>query len=873
MLSNKMDLRVAIITFILNSSKQLEKDLLLDYFSSNISKKESSKKEIYKIINSRCKITNYDEVDLLINKYHKDYKEIYIKDKNKNLYCYELIHKISKSFISHRDSKIVLKYWELKEDEFLGEYNGLNKIAMWNTLSREITVDILVCQYMIDNNIEDYRYLQCYDSIIHIEDLQLDRILSKGVADTHMHLGAGINFEIKWNELMNDEKYKNDYKILDMSIVEEITNDDLRRYRYICIVYRILLSEYIFNFQGKGFKEYINEFNLKDLLEIFNKDINQAKILMQETKKRINAHKSNTKNYYKYSLNNNDFLNSIIKNIDADIEINLENIFLFESLKYINKNTGVDKEFEMTFYKYILIKNIFFRVSTQNDLIEGLDRFSSSYKRSILLNNENNIVYLVLRTQTKSRNLKKLEVRCIFPDHKNKIKKGLKSFFEIYLHMFKEEQQVPQIGIIYSFKKYKDEGDKCWINYIDTNDINQLNYQKNRIQYINQLEALLELRESIPYLSNYIIGIDASSIENNTEPWVFAPVFKRARDSKRQITILNNRRINNINTLGFTFHVGEEFRHILSGLRRIDEVITHLNFKSGDRIGHGIALGIDINKWYKKNPIVILPRIEYIENLLWVWDILTHEKTDYNSDINYLERKIINEAKNIYCTEQQYDLRGINIYMLYQAYIDKFKDTNINCKYKQDKLSDFENIYMNYVFCLNLKECAKGNWNSEKLGHSNHCEVYLSRMNEPIEVVIEDTDVELFIFIQDKIRKKIAQYGIIVETNPTSNRSIGELDNIFEHYIKNLNNLDYMKNDNIMVTINTDDPSVFNTNINNEYSYIFYSLLKNGYDRGQCLEWIDNVRKVALDQSFIKTRDLDGKTLEKEINEIMKYLE
>lgn len=31
-------------------------------------------------------------------------------------------------------------------------------------------------------------------------------------------------------------------------------------------------------------------------------------------------------------------------------------------------------------------------------------------------------------------------------------------------------------------------------------------------------------------------------------------------------------------SLGFTFHPGEDFRHILSGLRRVDEAVEHLIF-------------------------------------------------------------------------------------------------------------------------------------------------------------------------------------------------------------------------------------------------------------------------------------------------------
>lgn len=270
-----------------------------------------------------------------------------------------------------------------------------------------------------------------------------------------------------------------------------------------------------------------------------------------------------------------------------------------------------------------------------------------------------------------------------------------------------------------------------------------------------------------------------------------------------------------------------------------------------------------------------MPRFEYLENLLWVWDLLTKQKSDYNVDINYIERKIIELAREIYLKEDESDLKGLNVYMLYDAYISKFDENQINDKYVQ---SMEDNEYCGIgciasVFCQNVNDIYRQSWDKEKIAHSKHCEQYLKKMKEPIEVVIDEEDLELFKFIQNEVKKKVSREGIIIETNPTSNRSIGELDSIFEHYINNLNNVDKYDDDNIMVSINTDDPCVFNTNINNEYAYIFYSLLKKGYDRNTCLEWIDKIRSIAIEQSFIKTRKISKKEeLSDEIDEIIKKL-
>ncbi|CAH1057575.1 hypothetical protein PAECIP111894_03733 [Paenibacillus pseudetheri] len=94
--------------------------------------------------------------------------------------------------------------------------------------------------------------------------------------------------------------------------------------------------------------------------------------------------------------------------------------------------------------------------------------------------------------------------------------------------------------------------------------------------------------DRIPYLSHFIVGLDAASLENNTPVQVFAPVYGAARNSDDDKMVKIDRDGNKVRhqSMFFTFHAGEDFRHLNSGLRRIDEVIDYCKFHSGDRIGH-----------------------------------------------------------------------------------------------------------------------------------------------------------------------------------------------------------------------------------------------------------------------------------------------
>ena len=44
-----------------------------------------------------------------------------------------------------------------------------------------------------------------------------------------------------------------------------------------------------------------------------------------------------------------------------------------------------------------------------------------------------------------------------------------------------------------------------------------------------------------------------------------------------------------------SYHAGEDFHHILSGIRAMFDAIELLDLCEGDRIGHGTAMGISQN--------------------------------------------------------------------------------------------------------------------------------------------------------------------------------------------------------------------------------------------------------------------------------------
>lgn len=335
---------------------------------------------------------------------------------------------------------------------------------------------------------------------------------------------------------------------------------------------------------------------------------------------------------------------------------------------------------------------------------------------------------------------------------------------------------------------------------------------------------------------------------------IFSPVFQEARDMTTERLRINDSFGNQFRpqSLFFTFHAGEDFRHLLSGLRRMDEVVEYCKFHSGDRIGHGTALGLDAQKWLKENPIVIIPRGEYLDNLIWAWSVYSKYSNITSKAFIFLERKILELTKEIY------DKFGnITVGTVYDSYTKRFQrisDKHKDMKFNEEKSENDSEDDSEYIGCCEFwSECNEINCNADFIHSMHNCKHYLEKIVEPIYVNPNDLEFEITLEMQNYLREKIAKKGIVIEVNPSSNQVIGEMDTIFDNQLYKLNLAGDESKKNVMVCVNSDDPLVFNTNAANELSFIYYGMIKSGVGMESALKWIEKIRKTGMDTSFIRS--------------------
>lgn len=174
-------------------------------------------------------------------------------------------------------------------------------------------------------------------------------------------------------------------------------------------------------------------------------------------------------------------------------------------------------------------------------------------------------------------------------------------------------------------------------------------------------------------------------------------------------------------------------------------------------------------------------------------------------------------------------------------------------------------------FCEEVRggRCEEILWNGQKIAYSRHCRKFLTEMERPINYVVTEQDIRITEMLQKLLREKLSRNGIVIEVNPSSNVAIGEVDKITDNQIYHLNRPG--GEGNVMVCINSDDPTVFHTNVSNELAYIYYGMLYNGVSRETALEWIDKIRVCGLKSSFLQQDDTDQQVY-KELKKIIEAL-
>lgn len=832
--------------------------------------------------------------------------ELYQKDNCLDRVYLNNLYKIAESLLTFRDGYLAVRTWnnEGQQQDIFYYRDVFDKVEIWNLLGRMISTDVIAVAFFILNGLEEVFYLDKQTGGILLADKVLSKILQKGLAETHMHFNAGVEFSYLW-------QMETDFRLW------EGKKDPEDFFPYV--LYRMLWAEYLECSKGVTFEQFLQEEYREefcDLNKILNLWYTEKNFSVDKMRKNLymNLLRKWRKKYKDFDNENEEFLFSTVYKKYRMYRTYSEIIFLFQTLwhfqRYDSKSTTQELHL---FLQYLRRKNKYFSQIVQANQIQGLGNFSRFYRKTAeeLLQQwgSENRCKIVFKSIANNSNLKKMELRatpnvriqydkvyyeyesvkrerkieileCVLPIFRA-FREHILNSIEIDSSAIKTEQQeveivkvlkranvsMPTIGIVFHFRKEDSIDNKiadtCWLSEASGIKTESRHLIKWRRAMVETAKSIEELRSEIPKLGEYIVGIDAASEENKAEPWIFAPVYAAIRN--REITkprmLLKDGRLLQINNIGFTYHVGEEFRHILSGLRHIDEVIQHFHYKAGDRLGHALALGIDMKEWMDKNKTIIIPIQEHMENLLWVWGKLVHDGWEIKVNTEVLVGEIMELAKKIYG-----EINGLSVHMLYDAYIEKFKlGYEKNFLKMKEYIMGFQEItasdnreqmMKNNHFCkfYNLDSPYGIFWSTEKIFCTYFCPIFYRKFKTPIFVQVDEKQYDMLSGIQEYLINQVEKIGIYVEANPTSNLAIGDIKELYSEPILKLNSKELEKEQEheVLITINSDDPIIFNTSSENELAYVYHALTYHGYKKESVLKWIDKVRQMGMESSFVK---------------------
>lgn len=432
-----------------------------------------------------------------------------------------------------------------------------------------------------------------------------------------------------------------------------------------------------------------------------------------------------------------------------------------------------------------------------------------------------------------------------------------------------------------------------------------LDVRHGRIRRLRNRQAiqLYRLLSTAHPVVPFIVGIDAANLELTTPPEVFAPVFRFLRDfpieTRRQSSARRLlgcydeiHRLTRSRRLGMTYHVGEDFRHLLSGLRSIDEVMQFLAPQPGDRLGHALALALEPKRWARQIGYqAIVPRLEALDTLVWVYHLLGSghplvARLGFRSKIRHLATNVYGQAPPRLKKEENDraaatrerresdrelewpdDLSPQNLYSAWRLReLDPFfvdPDALAEGKLRERRLSTISPGHHRWerIQRRRLEKCRERvpEEAARRLLYRYWYDADVRREGAQLETNDMSTDRRDWLAIcrevQERLMERVEDRQMVVEVNPSSNRVVGALSRYEDHPIFRLT-LDEGKKlkRKIRATINTDDPGIFNTSLAHEY-YLLAEVLTQTWDvpEAQVVEWLEWLRKNGNQYSFTQT--------------------
>ena len=326
------------------------------------------------------------------------------------------------------------------------------------------------------------------------------------------------------------------------------------------------------------------------------------------------------------------------------------------------------------------------------------------------------------------------------------------------------------------------------------------------------------------------MSIDGAGNEMHMPPDVMAPVF---RLFERETGISYK-----------TYHCGEDFYHLISGIRAVYEGVLFLDLKQGNRVGHATSIGIPPQLWRADMPgVLVMRQGDWLLDLIFTWKILSDSCYE---GILKIEQMLLPLAKKIFDRDKsEVDMHSLSAF---------FDARQLN----------LESIEMARGIRKNLSPCPEEQLAIEFRKERGECGLQLfdcwlydalsiQEQNELIEVERDFLDTETLLLLQQKVQRLINKRNVVLEALPVSNVRISQYQDMRQHHILRWLGVPghVLPGDQVMaVCIGSDDPGIFVSDIKNEFYHVFANLRGEGLQPDDCMKYIKRLNHAGRVYSF-----------------------
>lgn len=785
-------------------------------------------------------------------------------------------------------------------------------LLRWRELSHELGEDLFTCSYLayMDVRSNRKRHNFSWRTALFSTNNRLKELLQQGVAENHFHLkGSAPVFDLSWMSLMNNvtdrsSEFKELEKGIKLRSRESNSFQNLQSDTDVLVYKAAYIRSLLF--------KYLNEDEIKikdECLQYASNKETSFELLMglSEIQNEISSLRviSGYKFHHRGEHAIADY--AISKNMHADNFTGAqllfgERKFLYDCFTKIYRKDCEFKRVEYLFYAYLLIKSKLREELIQVNEKVGFGNFSAYQDRKELFIPENSIyetafLSMAVNDTQKFQQITSFEIRKAPKNSVDELSKSLsKDESLLDKNAIQEEGYVKNLTtkskeFIYQLKSEvgkKKESLFYTIHFIKMKEkslkkeddlLNSIlpRHHRYRKMIKKQATAIKDLRESYSKKAKRIRGIDAASSEFNARPEVFAQAFRFLKDHKLRGKYDQLKPELFEQKLYATYHAGEDFYDIVDGLRTIDEAVKFLKLDQGDRLGHALALGIHAKDYFDfKGRKLMLPKEMLLDNVVWLLakvkefniDICAAEVYKLEDLFRMLFREIYQDGRKQSDYGDKYFERSFSPDEFYDAWKLRGDDPMLYLDYQEDvectpNMTYWERCRINYFFPV--KNSIRKSEIIRYLYYRYHFDPVVKRKGKEIKQFdISEGYIQLVNAVQKKMQLVIRDKNIGIECNPTSNYLIGTIDKYEKHPIKTFFNLGLETDPELLnncpqlfVSINTDDQGIFGTSLENEYALMAIAMEKardeqgnKKYSPSMIYQWLDNIRKMGLEQSF-----------------------